>query len=127
MDFNTQIQAHLISHEYESLLKKANLKGGALARGRDRLPHGTFVPARWPGLLPSAGGGLKVHHGAVGDHTGPPGPRQDGGNTPHMEGKMGNPGGGLAHGGAGAGPRASVAGGGRGRTGGRPGGTEWVS
>src|SRR3546814_17147551 len=98
MDFNTQIQAHLISHEYESLLKKANLKGGALARGRDRLPHGTFVPARWPGLLPSAGGGLKVHHGAVGDQTGPPGPRQDGDNTPPLEGSMGNPGGGLAHG-----------------------------
>src|SRR3546814_14451622 len=80
----------------------------------DRLPRGTFVPARWPGLLPSAGGGLKVHHGAVGDQTGPPGPRQDGGNTPPLEGSMGNPGGGLAHGWASAGPRACVAGGGRG-------------
>src|SRR3546814_20235147 len=57
----------------------------------DRLPRGTFVPARWPGLLPSAGGGLKVHHGAVGDQTGPPGPRQDGGNTPPLEGSMGHP------------------------------------
>ncbi|HZH42906.1 MAG TPA: preprotein translocase subunit SecY [Lysobacter sp.] len=29
MDFIAQIQAHLMSHQYESLLKKANLKGGA--------------------------------------------------------------------------------------------------
>src|SRR3546814_3315783 len=29
MDFISQIQAHLMSHQYESLLKKANLKGGA--------------------------------------------------------------------------------------------------
>ena len=27
MDFIAQIQAHLMSHQYESLLKKANLKG----------------------------------------------------------------------------------------------------
>ena len=35
MDFIAQIQAHLMSHQYESLLKKANLKGprGGLARG----------------------------------------------------------------------------------------------
>ena len=33
MDFIAQVQAHLMSHQYESLLKKANLKGGA-ARGR---------------------------------------------------------------------------------------------
>jgi preprotein translocase subunit SecY len=26
MDFTAQIQAHLMSHQYESLLKKANLK-----------------------------------------------------------------------------------------------------
>jgi preprotein translocase subunit SecY len=32
MDFIAQIQAHLMSHQYESLLKKANLKGGARAR-----------------------------------------------------------------------------------------------
>lgn len=32
MDFISQIQAHLMSHQYESLLKKANLKGGARAR-----------------------------------------------------------------------------------------------
>nr|WP_024891211.1 preprotein translocase subunit SecY [Luteimonas huabeiensis] len=32
MDFIAQLQAHLMSHQYESLLKKANLKGGA--RGR---------------------------------------------------------------------------------------------
>jgi preprotein translocase subunit SecY len=32
MDFISQIQAHLMSHQYESLLKKANLKGGS--RGR---------------------------------------------------------------------------------------------
>ncbi|WP_237049635.1 preprotein translocase subunit SecY [Solilutibacter oculi] len=31
MDFIAQLQAHLMSHQYESLLKKANLKGG---RGR---------------------------------------------------------------------------------------------
>ena len=28
MDFTAQIQAHLVSHQYESLLKKANFKGG---------------------------------------------------------------------------------------------------
>ncbi len=32
MDFISQIQAHLMSHQYESLLKKANLKGGAKTR-----------------------------------------------------------------------------------------------
>ncbi len=32
MDFTSQIQAHLMSHQYESLLKKANLKGGARPR-----------------------------------------------------------------------------------------------
>ena len=29
MDFIAQVQAHLMSHQYESLLKKANLKGGS--------------------------------------------------------------------------------------------------
>ena len=36
LDFTAQIQAHLMSHQYESLLKKANLKGGprgGFARG----------------------------------------------------------------------------------------------
>ncbi len=36
MDFTAQVQAHLYSHQYDSLLKKANLKGGSrggLARG----------------------------------------------------------------------------------------------
>ena len=36
MDFIAQVQAHLTSHQYESLLKKANLKGGSrggLSRG----------------------------------------------------------------------------------------------
>ncbi|MBS7456563.1 preprotein translocase subunit SecY [Coralloluteibacterium stylophorae] len=36
MDFIAQIQAHLMSHQYDSLLKKANLKGGSrggFARG----------------------------------------------------------------------------------------------
>ena len=36
MDFTAQIQAHLMSHQYESLMKKANLKGGSrgsFARG----------------------------------------------------------------------------------------------
>jgi preprotein translocase subunit SecY len=28
MDFIAQVQAHLMSHQYEGLLKKANLKGG---------------------------------------------------------------------------------------------------
>jgi preprotein translocase subunit SecY len=32
MDFIAQIQAHLMSHQYESLLKKANLKGRGGAR-----------------------------------------------------------------------------------------------
>jgi preprotein translocase subunit SecY len=35
MDFIAQIQAHLMSHQYESLLKKANLKGGG--RGLPRM------------------------------------------------------------------------------------------
>ncbi|MDR1075566.1 MAG: preprotein translocase subunit SecY [Xanthomonadaceae bacterium] len=33
MDFIAQIQAHLTSHQYESLLKKANLKGSVRGRG----------------------------------------------------------------------------------------------
>jgi preprotein translocase subunit SecY len=27
MDFMSQVQSHLMSHQYESVLKKANLKG----------------------------------------------------------------------------------------------------
>ena len=34
MDFIAQIQAHLMSHQYESLLKKANLKGSRGGAGR---------------------------------------------------------------------------------------------
>lgn len=34
MDFTAQIQAHLMSHQYEGLMKKANLKGGS--RGLSR-------------------------------------------------------------------------------------------
>jgi preprotein translocase subunit SecY len=36
MDFTAQIQAHLVSHQYEGLMKKANLKSGSrgsFARG----------------------------------------------------------------------------------------------
>ena len=33
MDFTAQVQAHLMSHQYESLLKKANLKGYGRSRG----------------------------------------------------------------------------------------------
>ena len=36
MDFTAQIQAHLMSHQYESLMKKSNLKSGSrggFARG----------------------------------------------------------------------------------------------
>jgi preprotein translocase subunit SecY len=32
MDFMTQVQSHLMSHQYEGLLKKANFKGGATTR-----------------------------------------------------------------------------------------------
>ncbi len=32
MDFMTQVQSHLMSHQYEGLLKKANFKGGATNR-----------------------------------------------------------------------------------------------
>ncbi len=32
MDFMTQVQSHLMSHQYEGLLKKANFKGGANSR-----------------------------------------------------------------------------------------------
>jgi len=30
MDFMAQIQSHLLSHQYDSLLKKAKLKGGSM-------------------------------------------------------------------------------------------------
>ena len=30
MDFMAQVQAYIMSHQYESLLKKANFKGGGL-------------------------------------------------------------------------------------------------
>jgi preprotein translocase subunit SecY len=33
MDFTAQIQAHLMSHQYEGLMKKANLKGGGSRGG----------------------------------------------------------------------------------------------
>ena len=33
MDFMGQVQAHLMSHQYESLMKKANLRGGGGHRG----------------------------------------------------------------------------------------------
>ena len=29
MDFMAQVQAHIMSYQYESLLKKANLRGGS--------------------------------------------------------------------------------------------------
>jgi preprotein translocase subunit SecY len=32
MDFMAQVQAHLMSHQYESLMKKANLKGHSFTR-----------------------------------------------------------------------------------------------
>jgi preprotein translocase subunit SecY len=32
MDFMTQVQSYILSHQYESLLKKANFKGNALSR-----------------------------------------------------------------------------------------------
>ena len=32
MDFIAQIQAHLMSHQYESLLKKSSFKGHGLSR-----------------------------------------------------------------------------------------------
>ncbi|MFW5432691.1 MAG: preprotein translocase subunit SecY [Methylophilaceae bacterium] len=32
MDFMTQVQSHLMSHQYDGLLKKANFKGGAKSR-----------------------------------------------------------------------------------------------
>ncbi len=34
MDFTAQVQAHLVSHQYESLLKKANLKGYGRGSGQ---------------------------------------------------------------------------------------------
>jgi preprotein translocase subunit SecY len=36
MDFTAQVQAHLVSHQYESLLKKANLKGYGRSGGGAR-------------------------------------------------------------------------------------------
>ena len=36
MDFTAQVQAHLVSHQYESLLKKANLKGYGRGGGGSR-------------------------------------------------------------------------------------------
>jgi preprotein translocase subunit SecY len=30
MDFMAQVQAYVMSHQYESLLKKANFRGGGL-------------------------------------------------------------------------------------------------
>ena len=58
MDFTAQIQAHLMSHQYESLLKKANLKGGSrggLARGCNPSDGRSCAPAvarGWPGSRP---------------------------------------------------------------------------
>lgn len=35
MDFTAQVQAHLMSHQYESLMKKSNLKGGGRGLSRN--------------------------------------------------------------------------------------------
>ena len=43
MDFMAQVQAHLMSHQYEGLLKKANLKGyagGSQAHKKDEYLRG---------------------------------------------------------------------------------------
>jgi hypothetical protein len=49
MDFMAQIQAHLTSHQYESLLKKANLKGSRPASpAAERTPTGTARPLPHP-------------------------------------------------------------------------------
>jgi preprotein translocase subunit SecY len=32
MDFIAQVQSHMLSHQYDSLLKKSRSKGGALFR-----------------------------------------------------------------------------------------------
>ena len=45
MDFIAQIQAHLMSHQYESLLKKANLKGSRAACARLTEYRGPALPA----------------------------------------------------------------------------------
>jgi len=34
MDFMAQVQAHMMSHQYEGLMKKSNLKGGGLGLPR---------------------------------------------------------------------------------------------
>jgi preprotein translocase subunit SecY len=34
MDFMAQVQSHLMSHQYESLLKKANLTGSGMGLSR---------------------------------------------------------------------------------------------
>jgi preprotein translocase subunit SecY len=34
MDFISQLRAHMMSHQYEGLLKKANLRGGGRPGGR---------------------------------------------------------------------------------------------
>ena len=36
MDFMAQVQSHLMSHQYESLMKKANLQKGARSRKRGK-------------------------------------------------------------------------------------------
>jgi preprotein translocase subunit SecY len=46
MDFMAQLQAHLMSHQYEGLLKKANLKGlGGAGEGGGGKPAGTGLKA----------------------------------------------------------------------------------
>ena len=53
MDFMTQVQAYLMSQQYESLLKKANFKGGT----PDAL---TLTPTLTPSPLPLAGEGKQT-------------------------------------------------------------------
>jgi preprotein translocase subunit SecY len=44
MDFMSQVQSHLIAHQYEGLLEKAQL------RGRKRTPDGKPAPRKGPAL-----------------------------------------------------------------------------
>ena len=98
MDFMTQVQAYMMSQQYESLLRKANFKGVQRAsRGRAesrvmlrwRRKKRSRCRARWSEMLPNATFRVKLENGprGAGTHLGkdadalhqdPPGRQGDG-------------------------------------------------
>ena len=66
MDFMAQVQAYMMSHQYESLLKKANFKGGCSRRARGMAKEETIqMQGEILETLPNATFRVKLENGHV--------------------------------------------------------------